>query len=44
MVFGADVGDVEGVGVVGDVDDLSEFAGYSTRLGGVAVVSTQPAA
>ena len=38
-----EVGDVDGVGVVGDVHVLAGFTGNSTRMGGVAVVSTRPA-
>ena len=35
-----EIGDVKGVGVVGDVHVLAGFTGNSTRMGGVAVEST----
>ena len=43
LMSGAEVGDEDGGGVGDDVDDLSGFTEYSTRLGGVTVVSTRPA-
>ena len=42
-MFSAVAGDVEGVGVVGDVHVMAWFTGNSTRMGGVAVESTRPA-